>query len=80
MTANNSIIILDLRGLNCPLPVLKTQKAMRSMVVGEKVWVETTDPLSAIDIPNFCTNDGHVLEETQEVDGFQRYLIEKGAS
>lgn len=79
MTANKSIHVLDLRGLNCPLPVLKTQKAMRSMVVGEKVWVETTDPLSAIDIPNFCANDGHILEDTQEVDGFQRYLIEKGA-
>lgn len=80
MTANVSITILDLRGLNCPLPVLKTQKAMRSMIIGEKIWVETTDPLSAIDIPSFCANDGHMLQETEETDGFQRYLIEKGAS
>lgn len=80
MTANGSIAILDLRGLNCPLPVLKTQKAMRSMVAGEKVWVETTDPLSAIDIPNFCATDGHKIQDTQEANGFQRYLIEKGAS
>lgn len=80
MTANISTQVLDLRGLNCPLPVLKTQKAMRSMVVGEQIWVESTDPLSAIDIPNFCSNDGHLLQETQEADGFQRYLIEKGAS
>lgn len=78
MTANDSITILDLRGLNCPLPVLKTQKAMRSMIVGEKVWVETTDPLSAIDIPNYCVNDGHALIEVQEQDDYQRYLIEKG--
>lgn len=53
---------------------------MRSMSVGEKIWVETTDPLSAIDIPNFCATDGHVLEDTQDADGFQRYLIEKGSS
>lgn len=78
MTANDSIQVLDLRGLNCPLPVLKAQKAMRSMVIGEKLWVETTDPLSAIDIPNFCENDGHLLKDTQEADGFQRYLLEKG--
>jgi len=76
---NELITILDLRGLNCPLPVLKTQKAMRSMAVEEQVWVETTDPLSAIDIPNFCENDGHKLLQVEEADGYQRYLIEKGA-
>lgn len=79
MTANDTVTVLDLRGLNCPLPVLKTQKAMRSMIVGEKVWVETTDPLSAIDIPNYCANDGHALIKVEECDDYQRYLIEKGA-
>ncbi|MFK7901673.1 MAG: sulfurtransferase TusA family protein [Nitratireductor sp.] len=74
----DKISTLDLRGLNCPLPVLKTQKAMRSMVVGERVWVETTDPLSAIDIPNFCKNDGHLLVQVEDADGYQKYLIEKG--
>ena len=73
----DEIIVLDLRGLQCPLPVLKTQKAMRSMIAGDKVWVETTDPLAAIDIPNFCENDGHRLCTTEEGEGFQRFLIEK---
>ena len=73
----DEIIVLDLRGLQCPLPVLKTQKAMRSMIVGDKVWVETTDPLAAIDIPNFCDNDGHRLCATEEGEGFHRFLIEK---
>ncbi|MCB1420906.1 MAG: sulfurtransferase TusA family protein [Nitratireductor sp.] len=69
--------ILDVRGLNCPLPVLKAKKAMRSLAAGELLWVETTDPLSAIDIPAFCENDGHDLVMSEEADGYQRYLLRK---
>jgi tRNA 2-thiouridine synthesizing protein A len=67
--------ILDVRGMNCPLPVLKAKKAMRELVAGELLWVETTDPLSAIDIPAFCENDGHQLCRSEVVGGYQRYLI-----
>jgi tRNA 2-thiouridine synthesizing protein A len=70
--------ILDLRGLKCPMPVLKSRKAMRAMLPGEEIWVETTDPLAAIDIPNFCRTDGHRLVECKPGDGFQRFLIAKG--
>jgi tRNA 2-thiouridine synthesizing protein A len=38
--------VLDLRGLKCPLPVLKTRKRMLGMVAGNRLWVEATDPLS----------------------------------
>ncbi len=50
---------------------------MRDLKVGEELWVETTDPLSAIDIPTFCDNDGHELLKVEEVEGYQRYLIRK---
>ena len=76
----NTAIILDVRGLNCPLPVLKTKKAMRSLVAGDEIWVETTDPLSAIDIPAYCENDGHALIRMEKADGYQRYLIKKQGS
>lgn len=69
--------VLDVRGLNCPLPVLKAKKKMRELVSGDTLWVETTDPLSAIDIPAFCENDGHQLVEVEKADGFQRYLVKK---
>ncbi|WP_075997623.1 sulfurtransferase TusA family protein [Salaquimonas pukyongi] len=74
---DDEIDILDVRGLNCPLPVLKAKKAMRSMAAGDLLWVETTDPLSAIDIPAFCSNDGHDLVKTEEAGEFQRYLLRK---
>ncbi len=69
--------ILDVRGLNCPLPVLKAKKKMRELETGDQLWVETTDPLSAIDIPAFCDNDGFQLIEVEKADGYQRYLVQK---
>lgn len=69
--------ILDVRGLNCPLPVLKAKKRMRDLQSGDQLWVETTDPLSAIDIPAFCDNDGHQLVDVEKADGYQRYLVQK---
>ncbi len=69
--------VLDVRGMNCPLPVLKTRKKLRELKTGDELWVETTDPLSAIDIPAFCDNDGHHLIRTEQLENFQRYLIRK---
>lgn len=70
--------IYDLRGLNCPLPVLKTRKRLQSMRAGDRLTVETTDPLAAIDIPALCQEDGHTLMKSMAVDGGHRFVIEKG--
>ena len=77
MTEANALV-LDLRGLKCPLPVLKAQKAMKSMEAGQKLWLETTDPLAVIDVPAFCNENGHHLLETEEISGGHRFLIERG--
>ncbi|MBS1180909.1 MAG: hypothetical protein H6Q99_789 [Proteobacteria bacterium] len=70
--------ILDLKGLNCPLPVLKTGKALRALTSGDLLVVEATDPLAAIDIPHFCRQEGHQLV-AQETDGpILRFTIAKG--
>jgi tRNA 2-thiouridine synthesizing protein A len=53
---------LNLRGLRCPLPALKTRKALRSVAPGDRLVVECTDPLSTIDIPNLIRETGDVLE------------------
>src|SRR5947209_8095314 len=44
--------VLNLRGLRCPLPALKTRKALTRLASGDRLVIECTDPLSAIDIPN----------------------------
>lgn len=69
----------DLRGLNCPLPVLKATKRLAGMRAGELLWLETTDPLAVIDIPAFCADAGHRLVETRSVEGGHRFLVERGA-
>ena len=71
---------LDLRGLNCPLPVLKTRRRLATMSTGDTVLVETTDPLAAIDIPAYCSDNGHRLVRADAVDGGHTFLIEKGAT
>ncbi|HEV7308935.1 sulfurtransferase TusA family protein [Ensifer sp.] len=71
-------IVYDLRGLKCPLPVLKTRKRMVALAPGALIEVETTDPLAAIDIPHFCNEDGHTLEASAAADGGHRFLIRKG--
>ncbi|WP_047147524.1 sulfurtransferase TusA family protein [Aquamicrobium sp. LC103] len=75
---NETVETYDLRGLNCPLPVLRARKRLSGMEPGALLWVETTDPLAVIDIPAFCTESGHRLVETQSVSGGHRFLIGRG--
>lgn len=70
--------VYDLKGLNCPLPVLKARKRLSSMSPGSRLMVETTDPLAVIDIPAFCTQEGHTVVETVAAEGGHRFLIERG--
>lgn len=67
---------LDLRGLACPLPVLKTRKALLEMARGRRLLVEATDPLAAIDIPHLVNQSGHSVVAMQTEDGVFRCLIE----
>lgn len=69
---------LDLRGLNCPMPVLKTTKALRTMAPGARLVVLASDPLAALDIPHFCQENGHVLEASERAGAVLRFTIAKG--
>lgn len=77
--AAETAAIYDLKGLNCPLPVLKARKRLADMQPGGLLWLETTDPLAVIDIPAFCTDSGHRLVETAAMPGGHRFLVERGA-
>jgi len=52
---------LDLAGLKCPLPALKTAKALKGLPPGTHLRVISTDPLSVIDIPNLLNSTGDTL-------------------
>ena len=55
--------ILDLTGLKCPLPALKTRKALQKLASGDRLVVTCTDPLASIDIPNLIRETGDRIEE-----------------
>lgn len=69
---------LDATGLLCPLPVLKTRKRLEPLARGQVLRVITDDPAALIDMPHFCTEQGHDLVECRE-DGFPRqvWLVRK---
>lgn len=76
-TATSPAEIYDLKGLKCPLPVLKTKKRLEQLPTGATLWIETTDPLAVIDIPHFCNEQGHTLEANEKTEGGHRFLIRK---
>lgn len=55
-------VTLDLLGLKCPLPALKTRKALKARASGEVLIVLCNDPLAEIDIPNLVRETGDTLE------------------
>jgi tRNA 2-thiouridine synthesizing protein A len=68
---------LDLRGLKCPLPVLRTRKLLATLPPGATVHVECTDPLAAIDIPHMLAERGDILERQETRDGVLLFVIRK---
>jgi tRNA 2-thiouridine synthesizing protein A len=68
---------LDLTGLKCPLPALKTRKALKSLKPGDRLEVHCTDPLSVIDIPNLIRETGDRVEITGRAERRIVFLIEK---
>ena len=68
---------LDLTGLKCPLPALKTRKALKSLKPGDVIEVICTDPLSVIDIPALIRETGDKVEITDHAERRIVFVIEK---
>ncbi|MEH3144488.1 MAG: sulfurtransferase TusA family protein [Methylobacterium frigidaeris] len=70
-------IDLDLRGLKCPLPVLRTRKALRRLGPGDSLVVRCTDPLAVIDIPHLLRETGDRLDRVSDQDGLLTFWISR---
>ena len=68
---------LDLTGLKCPLPALKTRKALKALQPGDLLEVRCTDPLSVIDIPNLIRETGDTVEISERDERQIVFMIEK---
>lgn len=68
---------LDLVGLLCPLPVLKSRRALTGMAPGARLRVIASDPMAAIDVPHMCAQDGHVLVDQTRDGNRLIFVIER---
>lgn len=71
---------LDAQGLQCPLPVLRANRALRPLAPGDELRVLATDPAAPGDFEAFCRTTGHVLVGSGMTDGVFHIVIRKAAS
>ncbi len=72
-------LLLDVKGLNCPLPILKAKKALNDMATGATLEVLATDPGAVKDFEAFCRATGNDLVESVEEDKIFRFVIRRAA-
>jgi tRNA 2-thiouridine synthesizing protein A len=68
---------VDARGLNCPLPILRTKKMLAEISSGELLEVVATDPHSVRDFEAFCKQTGHTLTDRSEHDGEFHFVLRR---
>jgi len=71
--------VLDVKGMNCPLPVLKANRALRALTPGDKLRVLATDRASVADFRAFCRETGHDLVSFSEEAGVFSFTIRRRA-
>ncbi len=69
--------VLDAKGLNCPLPILKAKTALKDVPVGGILEILATDPGSVADFQAFCRSTGNELVESGQVDNVYRFVIKR---
>lgn len=69
--------VLDVKGLNCPLPILRTKKAIKDIAVDAVLEVLATDPGSVKDMEAFCKQTGNELMSSAEAGGVYTFQIKR---
>ena len=68
---------LDTKGLNCPLPILKTKVVLNKMQPGEILFVESTDPHSEVDFEAYCARSRHKLIRVKQAGDVYEFYIRR---
>lgn len=74
----NSDKLLDAKGLACPMPIVKTKKALNELDAGDVLEVHATDKGSKADLTAWTKSGGHTLLQDKEEDGVLKFWIKKG--
>lgn len=68
---------LDAKGLNCPLPILKTKVLLNKMQPNEVLFVEATDPHSQVDFEAYCARTEHEIIKSTLSEGIYGFFIKR---
>ena len=71
--------VLDLKGMPCPMPVVKVSKGIKDIQVGQVLEAVTTDPGSLADFPAWARTSGNEILKTEQGDGTIRFYIKRKA-
>lgn len=71
--------VMDLKGLPCPMPVVKVSKGIKEVEVGQVIEAISSDPGSLADFPAWAKTSGNEILETVQEDGLIKFYIKRGA-
>ena len=71
--------VMDLKGLPCPMPVVKVSKGIKEVEVGQVIEAVTTDPGSLADFPAWARTSGNEIIKTDQTDGLITFYIKRAA-
>ena len=71
--------VMDLKGLPCPMPIVKVSKGIKEVEVGQVIEAHTTDPGSLTDFPAWARTSGNEILKTVQDDGIIRFYIKRNA-
>ena len=77
MSETTRTIILDLKGLLCPMPVVKMAKAIKEIEIGQSIEAYATDPGVMADIPAWCRTTGNELVTLEKVDKQFHFVVKR---
>ena len=69
--------VLDLKGLACPMPVVKVSKGIKEVEIGQIVDAQTTDPGSMTDFPAWAKTSGNEIVKTEQEDKLFKFFIKR---
>ena len=69
--------VLDLKGLACPMPVVKVSKGIKEVEIGQIVEAQTTDPGSMTDFPAWAKTSGNEIVKTEQEDKLFKFFIKR---
>ena len=69
--------VLDLKGLACPMPVVKVSKGIKEVEIGQIVEAQTTDPGSMTDFPAWAKTSGNEIVKTEQGDKLFKFFIKR---